>query len=162
MIARARHAPKQEVEPVASANLPVYELRRKGQGGGEYALEIWQLPSPSTPRLEAPEHVASLKGAPLRLLESRLARRLSRAGINAVGLTSERDRRWNLDEQQALTLGLLFRALAPMRNLDRIRIVADGIDAMSPEEAGYWLGMAMHRKNPRRILAALRMLLDTL
>ena len=33
------------------ANLPVYELRRKASRGklGEYALEIWQLPSP--PRL---------------------------------------------------------------------------------------------------------------
>ena len=46
-----------------------------------------------------------------------------------------------------------------MRNLDRIRQVADGIDQMSREEAGYWLGMAMHRKYPRRVLAALRTLL---
>lgn len=48
-----------------------------------------------------------------------------------------------------------------MRHLDRIRQVADGIDEMSREEAGYWLGMAMHRKNPRRVLAALRTLLTT-
>jgi hypothetical protein len=48
-----------------------------------------------------------------------------------------------------------------MRSIDRIRAVADGIDEMSREEAGYWLGMAMHRKNPRRVLAALRMLLTT-
>ena len=33
---------------------------------------------------------------------------------------------------------------------------------MSREEAGYWLGMALNRKHPRRVLAALRMLLDTL
>jgi hypothetical protein len=161
MIARAASNRSRVPESVATANLPVYELRRKGRPGGEYALEIWQLPSPSTPRLEAPEHVASLKGVPLRLLESRLARRLSRAGIPIGGAPSEPDRRWGLDEQQALMLGLLFRTLAPMRHLDRIRQVAEAIDAMSPEEAGYWLGMAMHRKNPRRILAALRMLLDT-
>jgi hypothetical protein len=144
------------------ANLPVYELRRKARRGGEYALEIWQIPSPATPRLDAPEHVASLKGTPLRLLEARLARRLAHARINLGAAASERERRWPLDEDLALLLGLLFRALAPMRNLDRIRQVADGIDAMSHEEAGYWLGMAMHRKNPRRVLAALRILLDTL
>jgi len=34
------------------------------------------------------------------------------------------------------------------------------IDAMAREEAAYWLGMAMHRKNPRRLLAALRLLLS--
>ncbi|MCB0331540.1 MAG: hypothetical protein KDD70_17835, partial [Bdellovibrionales bacterium] len=61
----------------------------------------------------------------------------------------------------ALSMGLLFRALAPMRSVDRITEVADGIDQMSREEAGYWLGMAMHRERPRRVLAALRMLLTT-
>jgi len=32
---------------------------------------------------------------------------------------------------------------------------------MSREEAGYWLGMVMHREYPRRVLAALRILLTT-
>ena len=40
-------------------------------------------------------------------------------------------------------------------------MVADGIDTMSREEAGYWLGMAMHRIYPCRVLAALRVLLTT-
>ena len=37
--------------------------------------------------------------------------------------------------------------------------VAEGADAMDREQAGYWLGMAMHRPNPRRVLMALRCLL---
>ena len=64
-----------------------------------------------------------------------------------------------LSEDFALTLGLLFRALAPMRNRGNMRMVAESIVAMQREEAAYWLGMAMHRKRPRRVLAALRMLL---
>ena len=56
-------------------------------------------------------------------------------------------------------LGLLFRTLAPMRSRDNMRAVAEGIEAMGREEAAYWLGMAMHRKNPRRVLTALRILL---
>jgi hypothetical protein len=76
-------------------------------------------------------------------------------------MTAGRQDAWPINEEAALTLGLLFRTLAPMRSIDRIRAVADGIDEMSREEAGYWLGMAMHRKNPRRVLAALRMLLTT-
>jgi hypothetical protein len=39
------------------------------------------------------------------------------------------------------------------------RSVGEGIEAMGKEEAAYWLGMAMHRKNPRRVLSALRILL---
>jgi hypothetical protein len=30
---------------------------------------------------------------------------------------------------------------------------------MEREEAAYWLGMAMHRRRPRRVLRALRVLL---
>ena len=161
MTTATRRPPSYPQPVLAFANLPVYELRRKARRVG-YALEIWQLPSPATPRLDAPEHVATLHGAPLRLIETRIAKRLARGKINLGAAASEPDRRWPLDEDLALSLGLLFRALAPMRNLDRIRQVADGIDAMSREEAGYWLGMALNRKHPRRVLAALRMLLDTL
>jgi len=71
----------------------------------------------------------------------------------------EAEMQWRIDEETALQLGLLFRALVPMKNLDKIRMVAGGIEAMSREEAAYWLGMVMHRKKPSRVLAALRMLL---
>ena len=40
-----------------------------------------------------------------------------------------------------------------------MRAVADGIEAIRREEAGYWLGMALHRRNPRRVLTALRLLM---
>jgi hypothetical protein len=141
------------------SNQPVYELRLLVDDRSDWGLEIWQLPSPSTPRLTSSEHVATLKGAALRIIESRLLKRLSRANILLGTLKPRKRRSWSLDEELSLTLGLLFRTLAPMRNLDRIRQVADGIDDMSREEAGYWLGMAMHRKCPRRVLAALRTLL---
>lgn len=52
------------------------------------------------------------------------------------------------------------KLLVPMRNVASIETCARGIDAMAREEAAYWLGMAMHRKNPRRVLAALRLLLS--
>lgn len=142
-----------------TSNLPQYELRLHVRKAGSYELEIWQLPSPSTPRLTGPEYVAALKGAALRLVEPRILKQLARHKINLGSLNGEKTRDWRIDEELALNLGLLFRTLAPMRNLDRIRQVADGVDAMSREEAGYWLGMAMHRKRPRRVLAALRILL---
>ena len=149
---------RSEATPPPFANLPVYELRRRALRGPDYALEVWQLPSPATPRLASPEPLAAIKGAALRILEPRLAKRLARSGVR---LSNDAARAWPIDEEAALTLGLLFRALAPMRNLDRIRQVAEGIDAMSREEAGYWLGMALHRDRPRRVLAALRTLLET-
>jgi hypothetical protein len=103
--------------------------------------------------------VASLKGVALRLMEPRLLKRLSQVKISFGRMSAGKQEALTINEELALSLGLLFRTLAPMRSIDRIAQVADGIDEMSREEAGYWLGMAMHRKRPRRVLAALRMLL---
>jgi hypothetical protein len=83
---------------------------------------------------------------------------LNQAGMR-LPRSSDRVRGYNITEELALRLGLLFRALAPMRSRDRMRSVTEGIEAMGREEAAYWLGMAMHRKNPRRVLTALRYLL---
>jgi hypothetical protein len=140
---------------------PQYELRMIVESTGVWRLEIWQAPSPSTPRLKAPEHVATLQGAGLRIAENRLLKRLAREKIVLGSLKPGKAKRWPLDEELALTLGLLFRALAPMKNLDRIRQVAEGVERMSREEAGYWLGMVLHREHPRRVLASLRVLLTT-
>lgn len=46
-----------------------------------------------------------------------------------------------------------------MRNREYMRACAEGIEEMGREEAAYWLGMARHRKYPRRVLMALRFLL---
>lgn len=138
---------------------PVYELRAGGLKGGQLQLEIWQMPTPATPRLKKPERMAGLKGRVLEIVETQVLRRLKSMGIRLSHLRVSEQNHLPLDEDMALNLALLFRTLAPMRNIDSIRTVARGVDAMSREEAGYWLGMAVHRSNPRRVLAALRLLL---
>lgn len=143
----------------ATNGRPLYELRAAGLGGGQIVLEVWQLPSPSTPRLQSKERTAALGGRGLEVIEARVLRRLKAAGIRLPDLPKGGSKTYEIDEELALNLALLFRVLAPMRSLDRIRQVAEGIDQMSREEAGYWLGMAVHRKYPRRVLAALRILL---
>ena len=146
-----------QIETPSSA--PRYELRvrRHGSVGAEY--EIWQLPAAATPQVTSAQRLAGLRGCNLELVEYRVLKRLSQAGIKPGRNTGARKRGHALDEDLALTLGLLFRALAPMRSRDNMRAVAEGIEAMGREEAAYWLGMAMHRKRPRRVLTALRVLL---
>lgn len=138
---------------------PQYELRVRIRGPLDHKLEIWQLPAPATPHLRSPLRVAGLHGRNLELVEHRVLRRLARAGIRIDGLITPGEKSFRIDEGAALMLGLLFRALAPMRSRENIRQVAEGIEAMTAEEAAYWLGMAMHRPNPRRVLTALRFLL---
>ena len=88
-----------------------------------------------------------------------MLRRLKSVRINLNDLPGIDALRVPIDEELVINLGLLFRALAPMRNRAHMAAVAAGIEAMAKEEAGYWLGMAMHRKHPRRVLMALRFLL---
>lgn len=138
---------------------PLYQLRTKGLKGSQMELSVWELPSPATPRLRSPEWVASLAGKPLSVVEVRLLRKLKQLGIRFGNLARGEAQAFDLAEEDALRLALLFRTLAPMHSIDRIRVVCEGTDRMTKEEAGYWLGMAVHRKNPRRVLAALRVLL---
>lgn len=138
--------------------MPRYELRARNLGPDNLELEIRQLPSPGTPHIKKTVRIAGLKGRNLSLVEHRVLRRLAKAGIRLGGL-GRSPATHALDEDMALSLGLLFRTLAPMRSRKNMRQVAEGIEAMGREEAAYWLGMAMHRKYPRRVLMALRFLL---
>ena len=138
---------------------PQYELRVRcyGPGAGEY--EIWQMPTIATPHVTTATRIAGLRGRNFELVEHRVLKKLSKSGVNLGQSADSKKRGYALTEDLALILGLLFRTLAPMRSRDNIRAVAEGIEAMGREEAAYWLGMAMHRKNPRRVLTALRFLL---
>ena len=139
---------------------PVYEVRARRHGPGDTEIEVWQLPSPASPHVTSPVRIAGLRGRNLELVEHRVLRRLSQAGVKLTGREADRKEGHRLTEDLALSLGLLFRTLAPMRSRENIRAVTEGIEAMGREEAAYWLGMAMHRKNPRRVLTALRVMLS--
>lgn len=140
-------------------SVPEFELRVRAHGLAGLGLEVWQLPSRATPQVVQPVRVAGLKGRNLQLVEHRVLKRLAAAGILPGPRADGGTRGYRLSEDLALSLGLLFRVLAPMRSRENMRAVAEGVEAMGREEAAYWLGMAMHRKNPRRVLTALRVLL---
>ena len=138
---------------------PKYEIRVRSYGPADTEFEVWHLPSPASPQLTAAVRLAGLRGRNLELIEHRVLKRLSQAGIKIMSKPREGGKGHAISEDVALMVGLLFRTLAPMRSRDNMRMVAEGIEAMGREEAAYWLGMAMHRKNPRRVLTALRFLL---
>lgn len=138
---------------------PRYELRLGRTRSAEARYDVWQLPSPATPNVSAPRRIAGLFGRNLALVEHRVLRLLKAAGIDPTSVPARGTGSFELSEDLALRLGLAFRTLAPMRNRAYMRACIEGIEAMGKEEAAYWLGMAMHRKYPRRVLGALRFLL---
>ena len=145
--------------PARPSTRPRYELRVAARRAGENDFEVWQLPSPATPQLHAPRRVAGLGGRNLALVEHRVLRQLKQEHVDPTSVGPREAGRFDISEELALRLGLAFRTLAPMRNRSYMRACVEGIEAMSKEEAAYWLGMAMHRRYPRRVLGALRFLL---
>jgi hypothetical protein len=148
-----------KVRELSIRSLPKYELRASRNRLGNMELEVWQLPSPATPHVEHAKRVAGLGGRNLELVEVRLYKQLKQEGIDLTGMRAGDERSFDLDEDRALRLGIGFRLLAPMRSRANMRSCTEGIEAMTKEEASYWLGMAMFRKYPRRVLSALRVLL---
>ena len=140
-------------------SVPRYELRVYCHGPVDTEYEIWQMPAPATPQVTSALRVAGLRGRNLELVEHRVLKRFAQSGLKLDRSRDTRKRGYALSEDLALTLGLLFRTLAPMRSRANMRAVTEGIEMMGREEAAYWLGMAMHRKHPRRVLMALRFLL---
>ncbi|NJC33138.1 hypothetical protein GGR88_000612 [Sphingomonas jejuensis] len=138
---------------------PSYEVRAR-RAGNELQVEIWQLPSPASPHVTVPVRVAGLAGRNLEINQIRILKRLRDAGIRLDVMPVD-GLRAPIDEAAALRIALMFRVLAPMRSRAAMVQVAEGIEDMAREEAAYWLGMAVHRKNPRRVLTALRVLLTT-
>jgi hypothetical protein len=137
---------------------PAYEVRARRISGNELQVGIWQMPSPASPHIHVPIRMAGLAGRNLEINQIRILKKLKDAGIRLEVMPIE-GLRSPIREDAALRLALLFRTLAPMRSRAAMVHVAEGIEAMAREEAAYWLGMAVHRKNPRRVLTALRILL---
>ena len=148
----------EDLEKNLNKSYPLYELRGQRMDVSNNKLEVWQLPSAATLHLKAAKRVAGLHGRNLALIEPHVLRQLKPIGIDLTKLQTQ-IKHFALDEETALRLSLIFRILAPMRNRDRMRECILGIEAMGKEESAYWLGMSMHRKNPRRVLTALRYLL---
>jgi hypothetical protein len=134
--------------------LHVWQLKRD-----EQHMEIWQLPSSLTPNLAQSFCLARLGGRCLRYFESQLRRIWAADYIEIDPLPLGGHAAFSLSEETALHLGLVFRVLSPMKDRDAIRQCLQGIEAMSLQERAYWIGMAIHRPKPRRVLKALRVLL---
>lgn len=138
---------------------PRYELRVRRHGPADTEYAIWQTPSSAVPHLTSARRIARLRGPNLDLIEHRVLRLLAQSGVRLGPNAGDRNGGYGVPEDVALVLGLLFRALAPMRNRAAMRAVVEGIEDMRHEEAAYWAGMAIHRRRPRRVLMALRILL---
>ncbi len=74
-----------------------------------------------------------------------------------AAIQHDKKKRFGLREESGVRLSLLFTAIAPLSNLDHIRVLQQAIWAMSDEEAYYWFSKC-HGANEHRGVQALRVL----
>jgi len=114
---------------------PSYELRTRRHGPSDTEIEVWQLPSPASPQLPSPVRLAGLRGRNLELVEHRVLRRLSQAGIKFSGQESQRKEGHRVTEDLALMLGLFVPHPRPNAISGEHAGSRGGIEAMGREEA---------------------------
>ncbi len=105
--------------------------------------------------LEGRERVVSLNGTRAARVAAGLHGILRDSGVGSRAWSSSRP--IDLDQVTGAHAELLLRAVKPLRRADRIEAVADGVAAMSREEASYWHAKAAYAAG----LRALRVLLGT-
>ncbi len=103
--------------------------------------------------LEGRERVVALNGTRAGRVAAALHDILRGAGMGSRAWTASRP--VHLDQVTGAQAELLLRAVKPLRRGDRIDAVAEGVAAMSREEASYWHARAGHAAG----LRALRVLL---
>ena len=95
------------------SSAPKYEIRVRSYGPADTELEVWHLPSPASPQVTSPVRVAGLRGRNLELVEHRVLKRLTQAGVKLISKPKDGPLGYAISEDIALMIGLLFRTLAP-------------------------------------------------
>lgn len=137
-----------------------FELRVLPRGDRGYGLALLQTPVGKENGEGQEELVVRIWGDPLRSVMDQVLQAIKRGGYRSTDLGRSRRDPFEVPEEEAVRLGLLFLALKPLRKHRRIEEVAARIRAMEPEEVYYWFSKATSSEDGRRARRALRILVS--
>jgi hypothetical protein len=104
--------------------------------------------------------VAGLGGTALRAVASEVIEALRANGYKPTDLSAARRESFSLAEESGVRLALLFLAVRPLTKVERMDVIAQGIRAMTSEEAYYWYAKCTGSPAAERAQRALRVLLS--
>lgn len=137
-----------------------FELRVLPRGEREYGLALLQTPVGKENGKGEEEMVVRIWGDPLRSIMDQVLRAIKKGGYRPTDLGRSRRAPFELPEEEAVRLGLLFLALKPLRKHRRIEEVAAHVRTMEPEEVYYWFSKTTSSEDGRRARRALRILMS--
>lgn len=165
--ATSSRPPKTPIAGVRQFDLRVLPIATAAPGEPAYRLALYQrsveplaeqrgLYEPEPP----PTHkIAELGGATLRAVADHVMEALRANGYRPTELGPARREPFSLTEETGVRLGLLFLAVRPITKAERIEVIAQGIRAMTGEEAYYWYAKCTGGQAAERAQRALRVLL---
>lgn len=124
-----------------------------------YALTVYQRPFPASQngRTLPFRQVGSIDGLALLSAQDIVLDVLRSNHYKPAAIQHNKKKRIGLSEESGVRLSLLFKAIAPLSNLDHIHTLQQAIWAMSDEETYYWFAKC-YGPNRRRGVHALRIL----
>ena len=136
-----------------------FQLAVEPLPNASYALTVLQRPFPASRNGRALPSikVGSIDGLALSSAWDMVLDVLRSNNYQPAVLQYDKKKRFGLSEESGVRLSLLFKVIAPLSNLDHIRVLQQAIWAMSDEEAYYWFSKC-HGPNGRRGVHALRVL----
>jgi hypothetical protein len=136
-----------------------FQLAVEPLPNASYALTVLQRPFPSSRngRTLVSIKMGSIDGLALSSAWDIVLDVLRSNHHKPAAIQHDKKKCLGLSEESGVRLALLFKAIAPLSNLDHIRTLQQAVWSMSDEEAYYWFSKC-HGPNGRRGLRALRIL----
>lgn len=102
--------------------------------------------------------IVRIWGNSLHAVLDHVLKALQRSGYQPSSLSSRRRKPYQLKEEEAVRLGLLFKAVKPLRKHNRIEKISNAIGHMETEEVYYWFSKCTQEGNSQRACRSFRIL----
>jgi len=134
-----------------------YQLHILKDHDNAVRLELWQGAYNPTDEDQAHQKIGTLRGTQFLACQPGLVEAVKRGGDPPSVLTRPQEHPLGLTENTGIYLGLLFRLARPLRRVERIQNVLQGLVRMTPDERQYFYARVQYPGKGRYMERALRL-----
>lgn len=136
-----------------------FELRVAPHGRDAYSIALYEHRPQGKQAGPEFDKVVQVWGDPLRAVIESVLTAIRRSGYRPSDLRPNRQAPFDLQDDEAVRLGLLLLAVKPLRKHSRIDAITQRLREMEPEEIYYWYSKSTSPADGRRAQRALRVLI---
>ncbi|AEW03638.1 hypothetical protein Sulac_0064 [Sulfobacillus acidophilus DSM 10332] len=134
-----------------------YRLKVSLDHDNALRLELWQVGYSPRETERTPLKVGTLRGVPLTVSHTGLVELLQKEGYGPGWLTRPQPEPAELTENTGILLALWFRLVQPVKKIERIQNIIQGLARMTPDERQYFFARIRYPGKGRYMERALRL-----